>query len=216
VEKILQLEARVHESYAHNSFLYEYLDKQAGLETITEFLAWDAEQPPFHLYLRHWLTKVPNFLLKPLTEHIEIEESEAHSALFKEMLDHLLTKHPCTLPLKANEVLSKLNYTFSEECANETDYGFFIGGFLATEIMSAKRCRQIYNGLKRHGVIENKLKYLTLHIESDAQHQVEAREFAAMAIAEDSNIFNSLRRGVEDRLERSSAYLKWYEQRIAR
>lgn len=56
-------------------------------------------------------------------------------------------------------VLNDLNYTFSKDCAEKESYGFFLGGFYATEEMSAKRCGQILNGLLRLGIPKSELKY---------------------------------------------------------
>lgn len=60
-------------------------------------------------------------------------------------------------------VLNYLNYTFSKDCAEKESYGFFLGGFYATEEMSAKRCGQILNGLLRLGIPKSELKYLEIN-----------------------------------------------------
>jgi hypothetical protein len=206
-----RLESQILRSYAHNSSLYTSLEQVADLETITNFLRWDAEQPAFSVYLRRWVDKVPACVRHELVDHIAIEENERHSALFREMLAHLEALVPAQ-PTIDQEQLRRLNYTFSDECAQEQDGGFFLGSFWATEIMSAKRCGQIYGGLRRHGVPDSELKYMHIHFEADAAHGDEVKEhFIKPALQQSPELLGSIRRGVHDRLLRSTDYLMWYE-----
>lgn len=210
-DALQRLEEQIVRSYAHNSLLYTALEQVADLETITNFLRWDAQQPAFSVYLRHWVDKVPACIRQELIDHIGIEENERHSALFREMLAYLETRAPGQ-PTFDQDQLHELNYTFSAECAQEQDAGFFLGSFWATEIMSAKRCGQLYGGLRRHGVPDSELTYMHIHFEVDAAHGDEVREhFIKPALRRTPELLSSIRRGVQDRLLRSTEFLMWYE-----
>lgn len=210
-EPLARLERQILQSYAHNSQLYAALEQSASLEVITHFLRWDAAQPPFFHYLRQWVDKVPPHIRGKLEGHIAVEESERHSALFKEMMAYLDTQITSSTVLDEAR-LERLNYTFSPQCAAEQDAGFFLGGFWATELMSAKRCLQIHRGLKRNGVPDSALTYLRIHFEADSGHGTEVKEMLIEPSLERSpELLGSIGRGVHDRLQRSGEYLMWYE-----
>jgi hypothetical protein len=203
----------VRESYAHNSRLYEYMATQASLQQIVEFLTWDAEQPAFYVYLRHWLDKTPAAIRPALQEHIDEEEGEDHSGMFKRMFSGLqaLAGNPTVEMNPA--VLERLNYVFSAQCAQEQNVGFFIGGFLATEFMSQKRCQQLLDGLRRLQV-EFDEEYLVLHAEADAHHWIEVDEkLAEPALANGFASIDAIQVGINHRLQSSANFLKYYENK---
>jgi len=201
-------------SYAHNSRLYSHLSEKADLASIVEFLCWDAVQPPFNEYLRLWLPKAPDDLREKLMEHIDVEERERHSLLFRQMHEYLLKIEPVRTTIDKKR-LANLNYTFSGECANERDFGFFLGGFYATEIMSAKRCELLMQGLIRLGIGETFLEYLRIHAIADISHHLEILDLMIIPyLCEKPHEELSIWAGVRDRLERSAEYLKWYEKNI--
>ncbi len=105
----------------------------------------------------------------------------------------------------------------------EQDHAFFAGSFLATEIMSAKRCGQILAGLARLGFASDgrphggaparERTYLEIHAFGDAEHARQVlRDFVAPVLAREPSRRASLFHGVEDRLRRSASYLRWYER----
>lgn len=206
-----RLETQILRSYAHNSLLYSALEHIADLETITHFMRWDGAQPPFFQYLQQWLPTTPECIRPELQRHIAVEVDERHSELFKAMLAHLdsLVATPTHFDERR---LAELNYTFSSQCASERDIGFFLGGFWATEIMSARRCAQIYRGLRRLGIDDRPLTYFRIHFECDEAHGEEVRErLIAPVLVDHPLLVESIEQGVHDRLVRSSAYLMWYE-----
>jgi hypothetical protein len=210
-DALVRLESQIENSYANNSLIYQTLEKSADLETIAHFLRWDAEQPAFSVYLRHWLGKLPESIHQELVDHIAIEENERHSDLFKEMLAYVDERVPAKTSFEQDR-LDRLNYTFSAECSREQNAGFFLGSFWATEIMSAKRCGQIYRGLRRNDVPDSALNYMHIHFEVDASHGDEVRDhFIKPVLQESPEIIPSIQRGVQDRLLRSAEYLMWYE-----
>jgi len=211
VEKFLL--KKIEESYAHQSYTYTYFENSATIDEITTFLQWDAAQPAFNIFLRRWINKCPSKILPSLMKHIDEEESEKHSDLFHEMFKYLLSISPTTIDLDQS-IISTLNYTFSEESERERSFSFFLGSFYATEYMSAKRCLQLYQGLIRLGVPTDKLIYLSTHFTSDASHHKEVLQemilpFLEFSEGEETTIIE----GVSDRLQRSSNFLKWYEQK---
>jgi len=209
-----QLDRQVRESDANNSSVYAFLEKRADLETLAIFMNWDGEQPAFNVYLKRWLDKVPSCVKAALADHIREEEEEEHARLFCQMLDHLNETVEPHVQLD-QRVLRELNYTFSKRCADEHDAAFFAGGFLATEIMSAKRCAQVLAGLRRLGVDSSELRYLHLHSEGDIRHVEEVKDrFVRPMLENDPQSIHSIRRGVQDRLDRSNAYLSWYERHV--
>ncbi|MEZ4363064.1 MAG: iron-containing redox enzyme family protein [Kofleriaceae bacterium] len=206
-----RLEAQILASYAHNSLVYTTLAEVADLTAITHFLRWDAEQPAFSVYLRRWLPKTPSLVRGELEEHIRVEEDERHSQLFQEMLARLISAVPSE-PTLDERVLEELNYTFSARCAAEEDLGFFLGGFWATELMSAKRCHQLFLGLRRANLAPEELTYLEIHFRCDASHGEEVRDKLILPMLEQTpSLLASVQRGVHDRLSRSATYLRWYE-----
>jgi hypothetical protein len=208
--KIDALDRRVVESDAGNHSLYQHLEQNASLADVTIFMNWDGEQPPFNRYLRNWLRKSPPCILDALTDHIREEEEEHHAELFKEMLAHLNSLTPVQVQFDAR-VLDALNYTFSARCAEDHEVAFFVGGFLATEIMSARRCAQIRMALVRLGVDPGKFAYLRLHADNDIRHGQEVKErFVLPLLESDPGAYDAVCEGVDDRLRRSAAYLSWY------
>jgi hypothetical protein len=205
------LAVQIEKSYANNSLLYSYLEERASLEAITSFLLWDAAQPAFADYLSHWLDLVPSAIGPVLADHIRVERDEQHSRLFRELVKHL-TGCCEARPHVDDAILRTLNYTFSECCAREEDWGFFLGGFWATELMSAKRCAQLYRGLRRLAVEDGPLHYLKIHFEADAEHGMEVRTtMIHPALRAEPSAVVSVGRGVHDRLSRSGNYVRWYE-----
>lgn len=205
------LGSQIEHSYANNSLLYTHLAERADLTAIVTFLMWDAAQPPFVDYLSRWIDLVPASVRPLLEDHIRVERDEGHSLLFRDMLQHL--SGLCRAePRCVQSVLATLNYTFSEQCTSEEEAGFFLGGFWATELMSAKRCAQLYRGLKRLGVEEGALVYLKIHFEADSDHGNEVRStMIQTALTASPGSIVPLARGVHDRLARSGNYLRWYE-----
>lgn len=216
MDTIARLAAEVKNSYAHNSRLYERLADEATLDEVTAFLQWDAVQPAFNVYLRHWLAKAPTQVRPALIEHIALEESEQHARLFKDMLTKLESKSKARAR-PDTAALAKLNYTFSEECANEREFAFFVGGFYATEIMAAKRCAQLHRGLIRLGFGSDELTYLKIHLDNDDTHAREIEErFIAPLLGQGASASSGIEAGLVDRLNRSSEYLRWYESKFLR
>jgi len=206
-------EARIRESYAHNSRVYSSLAQEASLEEIVSFLCWDAHQPAFTQFLGHWIDRVPPSAKAGLCAHIVQEEDEAHADLFKVMLNGLLEKTPLPEIDFDVDVLKKLNYVFSEECSSEQDAGFFLGVFLATELMSQKRCQQILDGLRRCGNSDD-LEYLRVHAVADCEHFLEVYDEMIVTSVEAGEMNGeSVDRGIDYRLESSGDYLKWYADR---
>jgi len=206
-----RLTLQIELSYANTSLLYTTLARAADLRTIVHFLRWDAHQPAFTVYLRRWLDRMPSSLLPSLSAHLAEEEDEDHAGLFRSMVDALDARVPDRTEFD-QEQLDSVNYTFSAECAEEQDSGFFLGSFFATEIMSARRCLQLWQGLRRVGVEEKDLTYLKIHFEADEDHGREVRErLIKPLLVEQPEALASVQRGVHDRLARSAAYLRWYE-----
>ena len=215
-------ESAVENAYANNSDVYAYLAEHASLEEIVAFLRFDACQPAFSIYLRRWLPSVPEYLRLPLEEHIEEEESEHHSDLFKVLLANLEAQVSIS-PVLNHEALSTLNYTFSQECASEQNHGFFAGAFFATEIMSAKRCMQLWQGLRRLGLDSVGLPaarrekapvagtYLGIHALGDAEHgALVLRDFIHAILRHEPALEGAIWSGLNDRLARSAHFLRWY------
>lgn len=206
----------VSDSYAHNSALYGRLASASGLEDIFAFLRWDARQPAFNVFLRHWLSACPAPVRGELLAHIAEEEEQGHSALFATMMADLARRlGDPPEPAVDEEVLARLNYTFSAECARERPFGFFLGGFFATEVMSAKRCSQLLDGLRRCGVRPDP-DYLTLHVRVDQNHAARVLDLMVAPYLASGGDFEPVRAGARDRLERSEAYLRYYERRQLR
>lgn len=217
------IQRAVEDSYAHNSRLYCYFEESASLEEIVRFLQWDAVQPPFNRFLRLWIDRVPDYLREPLADHITEEEVGRHSALFQMMMANLTRRASPTVEVDA-AVLEALNYTFSPECAAEQDHAFFVGAFFATEVMSQKRCQQLWNGLTRHGLHSDgnpahgpapiEPSYLEVHVAADGDHGAEVLALFVHRILErEPHLSASIWDGLQDRLSRSARYLRWYEQR---
>lgn len=217
------IQRAVVDSYAHNSRLYRYFEESASLEEIVRFLQWDAVQPPFNRFLRLWIDKVPEYLRDPLSDHIAEEEVGGHSALFQAMMANLT--HVVNPTVEVDDaVLNALNYTFSPECAAEQDHAFFAGAFFATEVMSQKRCQQLWNGLTRHGLhsdgnpadgpAPSEPSYLEVHALADGDHGAVVLELFVHRILErEPHLSASIWDGLQDRLSRSARYLRWYEKR---
>ncbi|MEK7991106.1 MAG: iron-containing redox enzyme family protein [Thiotrichaceae bacterium] len=203
----------VRESYAHNSRLYDFMAKKADLRQIVEFLTWDAEQPAFYVYLGHWENKVPKSIHSALIEHIAEEKDGDHSGMFIRMYDDL-KKQAGDLNIEIDaEQTACLNYIFGDTCAKEQNFGFFLGGFLATEFMSQKRCQQLWDGLRRLN-IETDFEYLELHAEADAHHWVEVAEKMIQPTLKDNLIsVDAIQVGINHRLQTSENFLKFYENK---
>lgn len=210
--RIQDLYALVNNSYAHNNPAYNHFAKAADLETITHFLQWDAVQPAFYIYLRRWVDLVPSYVRQCLDDHIHEEESEQHSKLFMDMLNHLNSVVTTNADVD-HKRLHVLNYTFNEDCVKEKDFAFFLGGFFATEIMSAKRCSQILEGLKRNNVSKEHLVFMEIHAGVDSSHGDEVAELLLKPIMmKQPEYTQSIWEGVVDRLTRSGHYLQWYSR----
>lgn len=214
IREMEQLELNIHASYANNSAIYQYLGSTASLQEIVSFLEWDAAQPSFNIFLRQWIEKCPPYLLKPLMTHIEEEESQEHSKLFQFMLQHLRSQTSNNNKPSINyEVLDTLNYTFSQQCAEKKSFSFFLGSFWATEIMSAKRCSQLYEQLKKLGIQKDKMLYLDIHTNIDTSHGDQIKnEFILPHLQRNPNFLDEIVAGIDDRTTRSGTYLKWYEK----
>lgn len=199
-------------SHANNTSLYDYLEKKATLEEITHFIRWDAEEPHYFDYLKQWCIKVPSYIRPYLTEHIKIEIDEEHSRHFAEMLNFLNGKILSDTRIDKDQT-EQLNYTFSPNARDQHDFGFFIGGFFSTELMHAKRARQLYDGLIRTGIGRENLTYFIIHFEADSEHGREiADEMISPVLQRDPTMLKSVQNGIEDRLSRSLRYLNWYYQ----
>lgn len=198
-------------SYAHNSRLYNHMAKQAELKEIVTFLTWDAEQPAFYIYLRHWLDKTPLTLRPALLEHIDEEEGDDHSGMFKRMFTGLQALEKQSIIDVDQEQLTRLNYVFSAACAQEQTIGFFLGSFLATEFMSQKRCQQLLDGLRRLQ-IEFDEEYLLLHAIADADHWVEVdKKLIEPALSQELTSIDAIQVGINHRLKSSAHFLRYYE-----
>lgn len=210
--RIQDFYALVNHSYAHNNPAYKYFAEAADLETMTHFMRWDAVQPAYYVYLRRWVDRVPSYVKKCLVDHIHVEETEQHSKLFTDMLDHLnsLVKREVVLD---HGRLRILNYTFNEECLREKNFAFFLGGFFATEVMSAKRCAQILQGLKRNCIPKEYLKFMEIHAGVDSAHGDEVAELLLKPVMmRQPELTPSIWEGIVDRLTRSGHYLQWYSR----
>ena len=211
--ELLRLEATIENSYAYNSRLYDACESTASLETVTRFLYWDYVQPPFNLFLRKWTSKASGITAIALEAHIRIEEEEEHARLFTEAMDYLAQRVPAPADIDYQR-LEVLNYTFSDQCAEEQGIGFFIGSFFATEMMSAKRNSQMLAGLTRLGIPEDKLIYFRLHSKVDAAHGREVwDQFIVQSIQDGATTMEQVEAGLLDRITRSGDYLRWYESR---
>lgn len=215
-------ESAVENAYANSSDVYDYLAEHASLEEIVAFLRFDACQPAFNVYLRRWLPKIPEYLRVPLEEHIEEEESEHHSDLFRVLLANLEAQVSIS-PVLNDSALCTLNYTFSQDCASEQNHGFFAGAFFATELMSAKRCLQLWRGLRRLGLDSVGLPavspeqvpvagtYLGIHALGDAEHgALVLRDFIDPILRREPGLEGAVWLGLHDRLARSAQFLRWY------
>jgi hypothetical protein len=201
----------IERSYANNSSAYSFFASEASLEQIVSFLHWDADQPAFNIYLRQWLEKCPKEILPGLEEHIAEEEDQEHSRLFMDMFNVLKDKVQIESNVN-NDITHKLNYTFSKECAQNESFDFFLGSFLATEYMSAKRCKQLFDGLLRLGVDRKELEYLEIHFTADADHYQEVINEMIIPCYNNNNAnHDEILNGIHDRLNRSAEFLKWYE-----
>ncbi|WP_353570782.1 iron-containing redox enzyme family protein [Candidatus Albibeggiatoa sp. nov. BB20] len=201
----------VRESYAHNSRLYDFMEHKADLNQIVEFLTWDAEQPAFYVYLGHWENKVPELIHSALVEHIAEEKDGDHSGMFIRMFEDLQIQAGNPSVNIDPEQLERLNYLFSANSAEEQGLGFFLGGFLATEFMSQKRCEQLWNGLRRLE-IQTDYEYLELHAVADAHHWVEVDEKMIEPALKDNLVsVDAIQVGINHRLQTSANFLKFYE-----
>lgn len=203
---VAKIGSSIKESTANNSRLYEVLRTSASLQQVFDFLCWDAQQPSFKSYLEGWLSKAPSEFKVFLEEHI-VEET-GHSRLFSNMLNSIEKMSLAKPPEPMMHKLDDLNYTFSQRCVEEQSFSFFIGSFWATEIMSAKRCRQVYEGLRRCGVEDDVLEYLHIHMELDEEHGKAVEDQLVLTTKDEDKKF--IEKGVFDRLERSHRYLEWY------
>ena len=202
---------RIRASNAYDSSLYAHFAEDAPIESIVRFLEWDAQQPPFHLFLRLWLPKMPAALRPALQAHIREEEQEDHAGLFRAMLRALRARTQMQPPALDAAQLAKLNHVFSARCAEEETAGYFLGVFVATEAMSQRRCEELYAGLQRLGVSEA-LDYLKVHAINDADHWREVVDHLIVpGLVSGSIEAQDVAAGIEDRLRRSAQYLKWYE-----
>lgn len=210
--------AEIEGSYAHNSRLYSALEKSARGEEIHRFYAFDAHQPPFYVFLQRWVPRAEGPVKDALLRHIEEEITEEHSRLFQDMMKVLAKEYPISEPEADELQLQELNYVFSEVCAREQSLGYFCGCFLATEVMSAKRCTQALKGLRRIGFPEPALRYLIIHAEADASHaDLAMREFIRQFVTTQSNQASAraeVEKGLRDRLRRSENFIRWYESKF--
>ncbi len=200
----------VESSYAHNSQLYRYLETQATLKEIVTFLYWDSMQPAFRDYIERWLAKTPDFLLPEIKHHIA--EERGHSELFKTMMINLMETVDIDTAVD-HEKLKALNYTFTPECVSEKEFGFFCGGFFATERMAGKRYDQLIEGLQRFQIPKSDIEFMVLHSACESVHSMKALDDLVLPlIASNERHYSSVLDGINDRLKRSEIYLKWYEK----
>ncbi len=195
---------------AHNSRVYTFMAERASLHQLAEFLTWDAAQPPFVEYLRPGLAKLPTTLRPALAAHIEDEVSQDHAGLFRVMHTELMAEvgEPSFVVDEAR--VRRLNGPVSPAYVHERPLGHFLGGFMATELMSQRRCAQLLAGLVRLGSRADR-RYLELHAEADAHHWIEVqRDLVWPAIAGGHTDVAEVLAGVHERQERSSEYLEWY------
>jgi hypothetical protein len=204
----------VRESYAHNSRLYDYMEHQASLHQIVEFLTWwSAESPAFYVYLRRWEDKVPDIIRPALVAHITEEVEGDHSGMFKHMFEDLQNQAGNPTVEIDQEQLKRVGYIFSDISVQEQGFGFFLGSFLVTEFMSQKRCQQLLNGLRRLNVQTN-LEYFTLHAEADAHHWIEVDEQMIQPVLANNIIsVDAIQVGINHRVQSSANFLKFYESK---
>lgn len=204
-----ELLATVENAYANNSLLYRHLETEASLEQIISYLYWDSLQPTFKDYIARWLDKSPASLKKELLLHIE--EEKDHSRLFNEMMDHLMSKVDINTQVDEQR-LETLNYTFSPLCVDEQSFGFFCGGFFATELMAGKRYEQLIHGLDRFGIGKDEIEFIVIHSQCESVHSMQALDDLVLPYIElASGHKQQVVDGINDRLTRSENYLRWYE-----
>ncbi len=212
IELAQKLRQTIETSYAHNSYLYRYLDKKASLKEVVQFLHWDAQQISFKAYLEGWLSKTPEIYHKPLLTHID-EEAD-HAILLNEMMAGLYDKVDIELIVNA-AVIENVNYTFSLEAVAEQSFEYFIGGLFATELMSHKRYGQLLEGFKRLGISKDQLYFIDLHYNCDETHSMSVLEDIIIPrLIENENHFAAILRGLLDRLSRSEKFLLTYEESV--
>jgi len=210
-EAVGELEREIERSCANNSRLYRHFETAATLAEVVKFLHWDGVQPAYNQFLRGWLEKTPKPLVPALMTQIREEEEQEHSRLFVEMLAFLAKLAPGEQRFDLTR-LDTLNYTFSRQCVEERAFGFFLGSFLATEMMAAKRYTQLLAGFRRLGVDERGLTFIHLHCGGEVKHTLEAkRDLILPLLRHEPAARAAIAEGVKDRLQRSGAYLKWYE-----
>ena len=205
-----QLLDTVEQSYANNSQLYRFMADSASLEQMVTYLYWDSQQPVFRDYIARWLPKASG----PLREQLElhIEEEQDHAQLFSRMMEGLLGRVSIDRSLDT-ERLAVLNYTFSPQCAENENFGFFCGGFFATELMASKRYDQLIAGFDRLDIPRGEIEFIVIHSDCEPAHSMQALDDLLMPlIAESGNNLEQVEAGIEDRLQRSATFIKWYEK----
>ena len=209
---LFMLQSLIKHSYANNSLFYEHVRTQASIEEIVLFFRSSSGQSPFNIYIRQWMPLIPQSIRAPYEKHLEIEEVEDHAGMAKEMRENLYARVKNLPPLNT-EMSDTLAYTFSAERVQDKSVGYFLGSFMTTEALSAKRSLQLFEGLRRNGIPENELRFLKIHLEADSHHSAEvAEEMILPALVENPSLALSVMDGVSDRLTRSTIHLNWYEK----
>ena len=202
----------------NNSPLHPWLGKHGSVRDIVDYMTWISQQPAYETYLRRWLPKIPDYLYKDFYKHIEIEEAQKHGSLFRDvMMVHLrdVSKMEESDTVIDHRITEQLNYTFSEQCANEKPLGFGLGVFLTCEATAVKKFEQIFAGLRRHGVDAEPLRYLTIHIAEDSIHGRDVAETLISPLLDrHPEMFKDVEAGVLDRMERCDQFFKWYSKRL--
>jgi hypothetical protein len=194
--------------------LYAYLRNKSTLAESVEYLEWLSQQGPYSEFLRRWDSRIPAYIHTPFFAHIAEEEGDDHAGLFRKMMTHLKSLQPIDVKIDQDQI-AELNYTFSERCVKEQDYGFFLGSFFATETTSPKRIDNLLMGLLRLGVAREPLAFLDLHVGADAAHAVEIADLLIAPMLErEPELYTSVRKGILDRLDRAQRFLDWYADRI--
>lgn len=205
---------KIDKCYAHDSRLYRYFEKDAPLEQILEFLNADAQQPPFFQYLKRWMPKTPAYIKAPLLKHIQEEEEGLHAKLLHDLMKYFGASYDFPKRIFKNK-LRELNYTFSSKCVQEKSFDFFLGSFLATEYMSAKRYKQLLNAFERLNIPQDQLHFIKIHAGIDDQHSMEVKnDLIRPHLLKDDNSYSLIEEGLIDRIARSEKYLRWYENEI--
>jgi hypothetical protein len=189
---------------AANHLFYEQMADLADGDTFAAFLAEEAYMPAFIPLLQLTLTlDLPSISSTAILRNLSEEfQPKRHSVLFTELLEHALSKW--TGEARNDGFLSRTNLVY---LFGAVDPLFLIGALYPTEIMVPHRVTLLKAGLKRLGVRECDMAFLTVHAECDHRHGVEWLEQVIVPLSSSHEAKRKMAEGIVLRLETSREYL---------